>query len=153
MEPRKIETRVERVVRPIAEAIGLELVDVEIAAEPAGTVVRVLLDKAGGIDLETLTEATRAINPALDREAPIGGRYRLEVSSPGIERPLRSKAAFERFAGEKAHVRTWEKIDGRRNFTGIIEAVEGMDVVIQVEGTVFRIPLDKIAKASLVVEA
>lgn len=152
MKPKATETEVERNVRPVVEAMGLELVDVQIAAEPAGTVLRVLLDRPGGVDLDQLTRATRAIDPVLQRDAPLRGRYRLEVSSPGIERPLRKRTDFQRFEGREAHVRAAAKIEGRRNFTGTIEGIEGDTLRLRVDDATFRIPFDQIVTAHLVVE-
>lgn len=147
-----LEQQVERAARPVVERMGLEFVAVELAKEPAGMILRIMLDRPGGIDLDTLTEATRAIDPVIESEARIRGRYRLEVSSPGIERPLRSRADFERFRGERAYVRTSGKIDGRRNFTGTIESVAPDELCLRVDDAIFRIPLEQIAKAHLIVE-
>lgn len=152
MEPRQLEAQVERQIRPVVEATGLEFVAVQVAAEPAGTVLRVLLDRPGGIDLEALTEASRIIEPVLDREPPMSGRYRLEVSSPGIERPLRRRQDFERFLGHQVRVHTTKKIDGRRNFRGTIESVGEKGVRVKVDETTYAIPIDAVSKANLVVE-
>lgn len=152
MEPNKLEIAVERSVRPIVEKMGIEFVDAQIVAEPVGTVLRVLLDRTGGIDLDALTGAARAMGPVLEREVPKVAGYRLEVSSPGIERPLRKRAHFEKHLGEMARVKCSEKIGGRRNFTGTIEDVEESAVLVGMDGETVRVPLDKIAKAHLIVE-
>ncbi|RJQ54304.1 MAG: ribosome maturation factor RimP [Actinobacteria bacterium] len=149
---RLFEEQVERLIAPLVEKLGLELVAVEVAGEPAGTVVRVYLDEPGGIDVDTLAEASGVIDPVLERELPIERRYRLEVSSPGLERPLKKQADFERFVGERAHVRTEEKIEGRRNFTGTIEGVDDGEVRIRLEDREVRIPVDSISRARLVAE-
>ncbi len=137
--------------RPIVERLGLEFVAAEIVAEPGRTVVRVYLDEPGGIDLDTLAEANRALDPVLERELPIE-RYRLEVSSPGLNRPLVKPADFERFIGKQAHIRTEDKIDGRRNFKGTIEEVGPDSVRMKVDEQEYSIPFDAIAKANLVAE-
>lgn len=152
MEPAAVERQLEDTLRPVVENLGLELVSVEFAAEPAGPVLRVVLDRPGGINLEDLTLASRALDPVLDRSTPIKRSFRLEVSSPGVERPLRKREDFERFAGERAHVRTAEKIAGRRNFTGTIEGVEPKIVRLRVEDQILDIPLDAVTKAHLVVD-
>ena len=152
IEPRQLEAQVERQIRPVVETAGLEFVDVQVAAEPAGAVLRVLLDRPGGIDLEALTEASRVIEPVLDSEPPMSGRYRLEVSSPGIERPLRRLADFERFLGRRVRVHTVKKIDGRRNFKGTIESVKENCVRVKVDETTYAIPIDAVSKANLIVE-
>lgn len=152
MKPGLLEQQVERAARPVVERMGLEFVAVELAKEPVGMILRIMLDRPGGIDLDTLAKATRAIDPVIESEARIRGRYRLEVSSPGIERPLRGRTDFERFRGERAYVRTSGKIDGRRKFTGTIESVAADELCLRVDDAIFRIPLEQIAKAHLIVE-
>jgi len=109
------------------------------------------VDQAGGIDLDTLAEASRAIQPVLETELPIE-RYSLEVSSPGLERPLVKRSDFERFMGREAQVRTRNKIDGRRNFRGTIESVEPDYVRMRVDDEAYKIPFEEIAKAHLIAE-
>lgn len=152
MEPSKLEMDVERSVRPVVERMGLEFVDACVASEPAGAVLRILLDRPGGIDLDALTEATYSIRPVLEREVPETARHRLEVSSPGIERPLRRRADFERFAGRRAFVRSSGKIGDRRNFAGTIDKIEGEALLLRGDEETFRVPLDRIARAHLIEE-
>ncbi len=147
----RLEQQVERVATPVVERMGLEFVAAEVVGEPAGKVVRIYLDEPGGIDLDTLAEASRALEPVLERELPIQ-RYRLEVSSPGLERPLVKRSDFERFVGSEAQVRTRDKIDGRRNFRGTIEAVEPEAVHVRVDDKTYTIRFEEIAKANLVAE-
>ena len=99
--------------------LGLELVDLE----NRGRVLRVVVDRVGGVDLEGVAEATRVVSAALDRADPVPGRYTLEVSSPGVERPLRTPAHFARAVGEVVSVRTVSGGEGERRVTGrLVEA-------------------------------
>lgn len=132
---------------PAARSHGYELVAVEMAGSAGRPTVRVYLDRPGGIDLDAIAEANGWISPAVDDL--VTGTYTLEVSSPGIERPLVRIADFERFAGSDAHVKTRRPLDGRSNFTGRLTGVDGADILIDVEGTTYRIPHSDVAKARL----
>jgi ribosome maturation factor RimP len=144
--------RVHDLLEPLAIQRGLEFVAAEVAGAGPGTVVRVYLDRDGGIDLDTLTSANDWIGDALESDPPVAGSYTLEVSSPGIERPLRRSADFERFEGHRAQVKTHGPVDGRKVFTGAILAMEEDRVVIDCEDGRHAIPLGGIAKANLKVE-
>lgn len=114
---------VERVVAPVIESAGLELVDVEV--RPGH--VKVTVDRDGGIDLDTIGSMTTQVSHALDRhDAVPGGRYELEVSSPGVERRLRRPDHYRRFLGETVAVRTRPGVDGERRLEGrLVEADDG----------------------------
>ena len=117
-------------IEPALAAQELELFDLVVG----GGIVRVLIDRPGGVDLETVTAATRELNRVLDESDPVPGRYTLEVSSPGVERPLRTPEHFQRAIGEIVKVRTLPEAEGERRVHGeLLEA--GPDaVVIAVEG-------------------
>src|SRR4051794_3639747 len=100
--------RVHELVAPLLAPLGLELFDVELA----GPVLHIAVDRDGGVDLDTISEATTVISHALDDDDPIPGRYTLEVSSPGLERPLRTPAHFLRFIGTTVSVKTTAEVDG-----------------------------------------
>ena len=152
MSSRTVTDRLNDLLEPLAEERGFELVATEICGPKGHPVVRVYLDREGGIDLEAITEANAWISQAFDEEPPVRGPYVLEVSSPGIERPLRQKDDFERFSGSEAVVKTVRPVDGRRNFTGTLEGMDGDTVVIVCGGAECRLPLEAIAKANLKVE-
>lgn len=141
-------SRIEALLDPQAALHGFELVAVEQAGTRHAPVIRVLLDKPEGINLDALAEANRWVSEALEEHDPIAGPYTLEVSSPGIDRPLRKIADFERFIGQQAHVRT-TPLDGRSSFTGTIVGVSGETVRLEVEGETFEIALSAITKANL----
>ncbi|MGH7898692.1 MAG: ribosome maturation factor RimP, partial [Candidatus Binatia bacterium] len=102
-------------VEPVLMERGLELVDVEQRAEGRGQVVRLLVDREGGVDLDELSRLSRELSDLLDVEEPLPGSYTLEVSSPGINRPLRKTEHFVRYIGKKVRVRSREPGGGQRN--------------------------------------
>jgi ribosome maturation factor RimP len=119
--------RVRDLVAPLLEAEGLELFDVEFGG---GRLV-VLADRPGGVDLDALTRATHRISAALDHADPVpGGRYVLEVSSPGLERRLRTPAHFRRFVGSLVSVKTVPGVEGERRVKGTLEAADDTGAVI-----------------------
>ncbi len=130
----------------------IELVDVEYVKEPHGWVLRVYLDKPGGIDVEDCRSVSEVLSDILDEEDPIPGPYSLEVSSPGLERPLKKESDYVRFAGRLVNIRTYAAVEGRKNFQGTLMGLEDGQVLVDLDGQQISIPLDKIAKARLAVE-
>lgn len=147
---RDIAAEIEQALVPLALAHGLELVAVEVAGHSGRPVVRVFLDREGGIDLDAIAEANPWISDAIDATEAIHGSYVLEVSSPGIERPLRTPRDWDRFAGRSAAVTVAEAIAGRKKLTGVVGGHDGDDAVLEVEGAIVRIPFALIRKAHLV---
>jgi ribosome maturation factor RimP len=138
-------------IRRALDALGYELVGVEYLARPkAGHLLRVYIDSEDGIGLDDCERASHQISGVLDVEDPIRGDYALEVSSPGLDRPLFELAHFARFAGETARVRLHGALEGRSNFKGTILQVDGADVVLDVDGVPVRLPFAQIASARLV---
>lgn len=140
--------KLESLLEPQAQAHGLEFVAVEMAGGRRAPVIRVLLDREGGIDIDVLTSANRWISETLEEHEPVSGPYTLEVSSPGIDRPLRKLADFDRFAGENVHIKTHVK-SGRSAWTGTIVRTQGETVVINADGQEVSIPFADIDKARL----
>ena len=142
-----------RVVEPVLERDGYELVEVEWAREGPRWTLRLYVDRPGGVGIDQCQEVTRTVEPILDVEDFIEPAYNLEVSSPGLDRPLRKPADFERFAGQRAHVKTFGPIETpagpRKNWTGTLKGFKDGAVEIEVDGTLHRVPHDKIAKAHL----
>ena len=144
--------KVRNIAAPLAAAEGLELVDVEFAGAGGHTTLRLYIDRQGGVSLDDCTSISRALSAALDVEDPIEGSYELEVSSPGLDRPLRTREHFQRFAGEKVRVKTYgpvQEAGSRKTFVGRLVGLEGEDVVVDVDGALFRIPLTLVAKANI----
>lgn len=116
----EVREEVRQLAQPLAEEAGFELVDVELAFDGRRRVIRVRLDKPGGITLRDCEIFSRRLSDCLDMNQMVRGSYSLEVSSPGVNRPLRSLDAVERFAGQHAALSTLEPRDGRRNYEGVL---------------------------------
>lgn len=150
--------QLEALTAPICRAHGVDLVDVRFVREQGGAVVRVLIERAaveagaptGGVSLDDCTSVSRDLSSALDVHDVVPGRYRLEVSSPGVERPLIRKADYERFAGREVRVQTVGPVEGRRRFQGRLIDVVGDAVRVEQDGKPVTLPLDNVAKANLV---
>ena len=140
--------QVEGLIAPIAERNGYELVAVETAGGDGQPIIRVFLDSDGGITLDAICEANRWISDGLEDLETLSGSYTLEVSSPGIERPLGKLSDFEKYTGEKAKLKT-APVQGRSAFTGVIEGVEGEDVLLGVDGQTVHVPFGSVKKARL----
>ncbi len=140
-------------VFPLAEALcddeGLELVHVEYQHERVGRTMRLYIDKPGGVSLEDCAAVSRELGDALDVHLPDIGPYHLEVSSPGPNRPLGRAQDFERFAGRPAKIRSLRAIEGRKNFSGVLEGVAAGAVRLNTGQATVVIPLKDISKAYL----
>lgn len=146
-------------VRSAAERVisdrGFELVDVEVKKSRGSSFVRLYVDKSGGIGLDELKSVSEEVSAILDAEDPFDSPYTLEVSSPGLDRPLRTQADYRRFVGRLANISTYEPVEGRRHWSGRLLAVEEDVVSLALEkegGKMARIPLGKIAHGRLEVE-
>lgn len=147
------------VVRAVAERVvgarGFELVDVEVARGRGGHLVRLYVDKPGGIGLDELQSVSEEVAAILDVEDPFESSYTLEVSSPGLDRPLKSEADYRRFLGRLAKISSYELVGGRRHWTGRLEAFADGVVSVRLEkegGGLAQIPYSKIAHGRLEVE-
>ena len=144
--------KVRQIAAPLAAQEGLELVDVELGGPGGRQTLRLFIDKPEGVSLEDCTSVSRAVSAALDVEDPIQGAYDLEVSSPGLDRPLRTPEHFQKFLGQRVRVKTFGPLpdcENRRSFPGILQAYENGTVVVEVDGKVFRIPHAQVSKANL----
>ena len=124
----------EQLVRPVVEAAGLDLVDVAFGREGGRRVLRVTVDREGGVDLDSIAEASERISRRLDVEEFDPGPYELQVSSPGVERPLKAAPDFARSVGERVRVRTTGPVDGSRTHTGTLVAAGEQEVTIVTDG-------------------
>ena len=136
-------------LEPKAAEEGVELVMLEVVGARKAPTIRVFIDTDHGVGFDELASAQSWINDIMDEIDPFPGAYTLEVSSPGIDRPLRTMQHFARFVGQEAVVKTTGPIEGRSNFTGILRSAEGSTVAIDCDGTVFEIPFDLIKRANL----
>lgn len=144
-----IAMRLENLLEPIAEEHGFELVAVEQAGGRHTPIIRVLLDREDGINLDAICEANGWVGEAIEGYEGLSGPFTLEVSSPGIDRPLRKLSDFERFVGEAATVKVRAVGSVRSSWSGVIERVESDVVVLLVDGEETRIPFNDIIKARL----
>lgn len=145
--------RVQAAAEGLLQDTGFEVVDVETMGTSRGLVVRVYLDKPGGVTIDDCARVSRALADQIEAGRVLDGKYILEVSSPGIDRPLRKPADFDRFAGETAEVSTFEKIEGRHKHRGVLDGFdpEHESVLIREEdGRVQSIPLGAVRRAHLV---
>jgi len=154
-------------VEPHVRDAGLDLIEVQSGREPTGWVVRLFIDHpwtpAGSTSAETsknegtttvsfdeCERVSRDVSAALDVADAIPHAYQLEVSSPGLDRPLRRERDFERFIGESARIRLADGVEGRRNFLGTLQAVKDGRVEIACDGRSYELPIDDIVRANLV---
>jgi len=137
-------------LEPSVAALGFELVSVELVGSGNDRTLRVYIDHPDGITVDDCADVSRQVSAVLDVEDPISGTYVLEVSSPGLDRPLVKPADFERFAGSLVKVRTHEPVLGRKNFTGLLSEAAGDNVVVEVDGEPYEISLANIERARLV---
>ena len=150
----KIEDAIWTMAEPRVLENGMELIDVEYVKEVAEWYLRLFLDKEGdeGIDLDDCELISRKFSDILEEKDPITQAYRLEVSSPGIERPLKRTKDFQRFQGEKVQVKTFSEVEGKKQFIGILQETTEETVTLDVDGTSIAIPRKQIGKANLVWE-
>jgi len=147
--------RVRSVSQPILESLQLELVDIEYKRSGRDAILRLFIDKEGGVTLDDCGVFSSELSAVLDVEDFIPCEYNLEVSSPGLDRPLKSAADYERFKGRLVKVRTYEPFQDdagnkRKTFLGYLEGLRGGNVVMKLtEGQMASIPLERVAKANL----
>jgi ribosome maturation factor RimP len=152
MDPQDVIERVHRLVGPVLLSGGLELVEVEYRREARGWVLRLYVDKEGGITLDDCAQISREIGRNLDVEDFITTPYILEVSSPGLTRSLKTEKDFMRYRDCLVKIRTNQPVENRRQFTGRLRGVAEEGIQIEVDGKVFLLPLSFIAKANLDIE-
>jgi ribosome maturation factor RimP len=149
---KEIVDRVRAIANPILISEGMELVEVEYRRESRGWVLRLYMDKEGGITLDDCTRISREVGRSLDVEDFILTPYTLEVSSPGLNRPLRDEKDFIRFCGHLIKVKTFSPIENRRQFKGKLLRVSENRIEIETESRIFQIPLSNVGKANLEIE-
>ena len=146
-----LDRRLASIVTPTIEGLGFELVRLRLMSGKRN-ILQIMADRPdGGIEVDDCAKISRAVSAVLDVEDPISGEYVLEVSSPGIDRPLTRLKDFEAFAGHEAKLETHELIDGQRRFKGVLQGVEDGEVLIEIApDTVIGLGFDMLADAKLV---
>ena len=145
-----IDRRMAEIITPVIEDLGYELVRVRLMSGK-NTILQIMADKPeGGIEVDDCAKISTAVGATLDVEDPIVDEYALEVSSPGIDRPLTRLKDFENFEGYEAKIETTELIDGRRRFKGQLAGIDGNDVLINVEEGTIGLQFDWLSDAKLV---
>ena len=142
----------EALVAPVVEASGLELVEVTFRREAGCKVLRVVVDREGGVDIDTISATAEQVSRRLDLEGFAPGPYALEVSSPGIERPLRRPVDFRRRVGDRVKVRTVTPIEGARNHAGALVSADAEAIVVATDGGELRMRYEEIASARTVAD-
>ena len=137
-------------VEPVVTGLGYDFVGAEYGQAEGGMTLRVYIDKEGGVLLDDCAVVSNQLSAVLDVEEPIQSQYVLEVSSPGVDRPLFRAADFARFAGQEIRLRSYRAIMGRRNFRGLIKGTEEGLVLVEVDGEIYEIPLSAIEQARLI---
>ena len=140
--------RLIELLEPPLAALGFEIADLDAHLGRRG-LLRIFIDREGGVTLDDCERVTEQIGAWLDVEDPLPGSYVLEVSSPGFDRRLRTLAHFARFVGETVKVELRDAREGRRRLAGLLKGTEGADVLVEVDGEVWRVALNDIAVARL----
>lgn len=145
-----IQERLTEMFEPVASALGCELWGVEYMAQGRRALLRVYIDKEGGIGVDDCEKVSRQVSSVLDVEDPIQSEYTLEVSSPGMDRPLFKLEQFEVSVGETVAVRLRLPFEGRRKFTGLLKGIENEEIVLEVDNEEYVLPYELVDKANIV---
>lgn len=152
----EVAAKVEALIAPIVSEEGCELVAVELTNDIGQRVLRVYIDRPGGVSLKECEAVSHAIEDVIEVEGVVPGRYFLEVSSPGLNRPLKTLQHFEAVKGKIVNILTIDKLEGRRRFKGVLMDVIGSDkegvLTVHIDNENFQVPLAAVQKANLVFE-
>ncbi len=150
MRKETIEKTIEQLCQPLAASHDLEIVQVQYRREALGWILRVYIDGAKGVSINDCEVFSRELSHVLDFEDPIDGNYHLEVSSPGLDRPLVKPDDFNRFAGREITLKTRNAVDGRKNFKGILNGLHDDRIILNIDGRQCEIEWSLVEKANLV---
>lgn len=142
--------QLQALLAPMVVALGYECWGIEFISQGRHSVLRIYIDKEGGILVEDCEIVSRQVSSILDVEDPISSEYTLEVSSPGMDRPLFTLEQFASHVGQQVKIKLRTPFEGRRNFQGLLRGVEEQDVVVQVDEHEFLLPIDSIDKANII---
>ncbi len=140
----------QQLIEPVVKALGCELWGLERHSRGKHSVLRIYIEKPDGVGIEDCERVSRQVSSVLDVEDPIRGEYTLEVSSPGMDRPLYTLEQFAAYIGQEVSVRLRFPYEGRRNYKGCLKGVEESDVVVEADGHEYLFPFDGIEKANIV---
>jgi ribosome maturation factor RimP len=149
MSKKRVEEIVEELVNPVLVKNNFELIDIEYVKEGPNWYLRIYIDKPNGITIDDCQVVSEYLSDELDRVDPIEHSYILEVSSPGVDRPLKAERDFKKFVGRDIDVKLYAPIEGNKEFTGKLLGLEDGSVFIEVNGERMSIPKDRIASARL----
>ena len=137
-------------LQPVVEALGAQLWGLDLQSGGRRKLLRIYIDRDEGVDVELCAAVSRQVSAIMDVEDPIQGEYVLEVSSPGMDRPLYELAHYQQLLGEQIAVKLRFAYEGQRNFKGLLQAVEGDDIVLVVADHEYLFPIEGIEKANVV---
>ncbi len=149
LDVKQIEGSVGQLVEPVLANLSYQLVACEFVQDAGRWVLRISIDKEGGVTIGDCARASHAVEDLIAAEDLVPVRYVLEVSSPGLCRPLTRREDFERFLGERVRVKTQQPLEGRSNFAGVLTGLEGDAIVILIDGEHYRVPLSAVGRARL----
>lgn len=148
----QVADRLTKIIEPIVSGMGYECVGVEFLSRGKLSVLRVFIDSEHGIVVDDCAKVSHQLSGALDVEDPIRGQYQLEISSPGINRPLFKAADFDRFKDHLVEIELAQVQNGRRKYTGQLKGLRETWVMLEIDGEIQEIPFDQIRKAYLAVD-
>lgn len=137
-------------IEPVVTGLGLELWGVDMIVQGRNKTLCIYIERESGVGVEDCEAVSRQISSLFDVEDPIAGEYTLEVSSPGLDRPLFKAEHYARFIGETVKIKLRQAFDGRRNYRGLLRAVENDEVFVEVDGEEYILPIETIEKANIV---
>ncbi len=144
--------KLQMIVDNVVTSLGYELVGVEYLKHDGGGLLRVYIDSEQGIKLDDCQAVSHQISGVLDVEDPIAGNYNLEISSPGLDRPLFKASDYQRFAGSQVKIKLARAQEGRKNYKGVLQGIENDEVILGIEGQEIRLSLANIEQSRLVPE-
>jgi len=142
--------QLQALLAPVVEALGYQCWGVEFISQGKHSLLRIYIDHAEGVLIDDCEKVSRQISAVLDVEDPISSEYTLEVSSPGMDRPLFTLEQFAAHIGEQVKIRLRSAFEGRRNFQGVLRGIEEQDVVVQVDDHEYLLPIEQIDKANII---
>ena len=144
------QSQLEAIIKPIVSLLEYDLWGIEFVSQGRNSMLRIYIDHEDGIGLDACEAVSRQVSAVLDVEDPIADEYTLEVSSPGLDRPLFKLEQYVEWAGATVNLRLRVPFEGRRRFKGVVKGVEDQDVVVEADGHEYLLPIDSIEKAQVV---